>query len=470
VGAAITDVGEKLEVEQKKRKDARDKQEVAGAKSILAQRQIEIEDSLADDPDYTTLRQRGNDLFNEARSEAAGMISDPRLQAAFDVDTDLDAAKFNSLMHDNVRAKKHDADTAWTVSRTEADNASYARGDEDTRAALRKTTPAMIQALADSGAITQAAAQKQIKGVLEDYDEIELNAMEPKDAITELNNLNGLASGWDADKREALIKSKKAEEKADKAYAKKVLLAGEEADIQIQLTNQNILRDELQEEDADYDVLKNKIRLQDLNGQISDSFATEALAYATSAKAINAVTDTDLMADLVTRMYDLNARADESDTDYLTGVDNLHQEILSLRASGVLDRKDEEALTKQMKTLTANKTAEATNRTAWTFGEANDIISEALPPEYRGKATRALFYRTAGQEYETDEEEQAAYQKHARTVVDNINTERRARTLKTLKQADKPEGLPKVVTEEDFDALESGQEFTAPDGTVRTKP
>jgi len=141
-----------------------------------------------------------------------------------------------------------------------------------------------------------------------------------------------------------------------------------------------------------------EINRLDLIGSISDGYATDARRFLKSKQEIDAVTNSDEMATIVTQLYDLNTIADFSSEDYLTGIQNIRRAILQKRANGKLGREDEQKLNNQIKTLTSAKVADATNIIAFSFGAANDLIEEQLPPEFRGIATRQLFYRTEGQD------------------------------------------------------------------------
>jgi hypothetical protein len=123
----------------------------------------------------------------------------------------------------------------------------------------------------------------------------------------------------------------------------------------------------------------------------------------------------------------------------LRGSQNLKRRIMALRADGTLSRDDELKLNNQLRTLMAAKTSEATSTVAMSFTQASKTIEKALPPEMRGEATRALFYKVdeemqSGRDY-TREEEKALYAKHARTIVDEMNQARRNKTLDIVANA-----------------------------------
>lgn len=221
-----------------------------------------------------------------------------------------------------------------------------------------------------------------------------------------------------------------------KRQEEKALFEAQEADAITQINNQNTLLEDIEGDDLTYDEKMLNINKQELTKQITQEFAADARRYLESKKSIDAITNADKMSDIVRRMYDLNTIADMNEKDYLRGVQNIKREIMALRAGGELNRDDELKLSNQLKTLTSSKVAEATETLAFSFGEANNIIETSLPPEYRGEATRNLFYKVDEEIKQrpglSGQEERALYSKHARTIVDKINIERRERALKTV--------------------------------------
>jgi len=217
-------------------------------------------------------------------------------------------------------------------------------------------------------------------------------------------------------------------------------LASEE-NILKQIENQNTFMDLISDPEQTTEQKILQINKADLTGQITEEFGEEARRYLNSVEKINATTDPKLMADIVTRMYDLNAMSDMSEADYLEGVKNIKQEIISLRADGKLSGDDELKINNQMKTLMSNKISEATQAISFLFGEANKMIESQLPPEMRGEATRALFYSTAGKQEATQEE----YKAYARKIIDGINSQRRDNTVKKINEMFGP-AKPATIT------------------------
>ena len=151
---------------------------------------------------------------------------------------------------------------------------------------------------------------------------------------------------------------------------------------------------------------------------------------------LNAATNSDRMADIVTRMYDINAN-DESDSDYLIGIRNIRDEIMKARADGDLSADDEAKLNNQMKTLTSARTAEATNQVSYMFGNARELIQNGLPPELRGDATRQLFYAAQELQAQAQDPEKEPitvkeYRVKALEIIDAIKEQRRTGAIQKM--------------------------------------
>lgn len=247
---------------------------------------------------------------------------------------------------------------------------------------------------------------------------------------------DGLASGYGA------IETT---QKSLEAAQKKALLASREADIASQLQNETNLSDLLSGDDLSYEEKIAEVNRLDFNGLVRDDFAVEARRYLGSEKEINAVTNSDEMAGIVTRMYDLNEIADISPNDYLDGISQIKKEIMAKRSSGDLSRDDEKKLNGQMKTLMSAKTSEATKAVSLSFGEARKMIEQQIPAGYRGEAIRKLFYLTAepraeaGKDKDQRQELKNLYKVKAKQVIDEINLDLRNKAIKKLEDVKKPQ-------------------------------
>lgn len=164
----------------------------------------------------------------------------------------------------------------------------------------------------------------------------------------------------------------------------------------------------------------------DAAGSVTPKSASAARRVIKSTEDAESQTDTPAMSGIINKAYDLNANASTSADDYLTGVQNLHTQILQAQAEGSLTGRDAMKVTRQVNDLTSKKLADATNTAGMEFYDANQKFT-ALPPEYRGQATRALFYAGQGQNWTP-----AQYANQATQIMQQINTSRRQQAQKTL--------------------------------------
>ena len=192
---------------------------------------------------------------------------------------------------------------------------------------------------------------------------------------------------------------------------------------------------------------------------------------------MNATTDSEFMRKTVEQVYDLNANADSSSRDYLIGVNNLKRDILKAHAAGDISVSDKNSLVKRVTELTSNKSAEATKKVSYRFGEARKVINTNLPPELRGEAIRELFYATLDDKELEGEELKAFYRTTALEISDRFNKDRRDRTLQAVRDLDTVAlaagedevELPAPTTKEEYDALPVGTVYLAPNGQDLSK-
>lgn len=185
------------------------------------------------------------------------------------------------------------------------------------------------------------------------------------------------------------------------------------------------LTDIVNNPDTNYFEKRAAIDTLDMQGSISSKAASAARRVIKSSDNLDTITDTPVMADIINKTYDLNANKNKP-SDYLMGVQDLHQQILEKQASGELTAQDANKLSKSVSNLTSAKLADATNSAGHQFRSANDQF-KALPPEYRGDATRQLFYASFGQKM-TDQQ----LSNQANVIIDKINQSRRADALSTV--------------------------------------
>lgn len=169
-----------------------------------------------------------------------------------------------------------------------------------------------------------------------------------------------------------------------------------------------------------------KIDKLDMAGAISNTAAANARRVLTSQKDVDSVTDSGEMGKIVQQMYDLNANQTSNSSDYLKGVQGIQNTILEKQSQGLLNGQDVIKMNNELRTQTSKRVADATRSFGNDMSDATDQFN-ALPPEYRGEATRQLFYATSGkQDSMTDAQYQALAKQSATQIVQKINDQRRA--------------------------------------------
>lgn len=191
---------------------------------------------------------------------------------------------------------------------------------------------------------------------------------------------------------------------------------------------------------GDYFTKRLAIDKMEFSGQINNKTAAQARRVLSSEKSLTDLSKNDDMADIITRMYDLNALDEFDSEDYLVGVQNIRQEILAKQADGDLNASDASKLSKQLDQLSSSKIAEATQNVGLEFYTANQKFQQ-LSPEYRGQATRELFYRSNGQNLSATE-----FDQHANKIIDDIRIRSRQSTMKKLKEMDSGQYPPPLET------------------------
>lgn len=182
--------------------------------------------------------------------------------------------------------------------------------------------------------------------------------------------------------------------------------------------NDSGLNDLVNDQDKTYAEKRAQIDEMDMAGSISPKAAGAARRVIKSSEDLDTQTDTPTMAGLINQAYDLNANAKMNPGDYLVGVQNLHQQILEKQGTGDLTAQDATKLTREVNQLTSAKEADATTAVGNNFYSANQKFN-SLPPEYRGDATRQLFYASQGQNL-TDQQ----LNNQAGAIIDKINQQR----------------------------------------------
>lgn len=191
-----------------------------------------------------------------------------------------------------------------------------------------------------------------------------------------------------------------------------------------------------------------KIDKMSLAGQISPEIAGKAIRVLNAQKDVDAVTDSGEMGKIVQNIYDLNSNQSMNNSDYLKGVQGIHEMILEKQAQGLLNPQDVIKMNNELRTMTSKRVSDATRSFGNDMSEATDKFN-TLPPEYRGEAMRQLFYATSGkQDSMTDEQFQAMAKQRAAYIADQISMKRHSAAQAVVNSVNSVKG-------EDVDLLRS---------------
>jgi len=262
----------------------------------------------------------------------------------------------------------------------------------------------------------------------------------------------------DADEKDALVKDLESELKDFESEEIKKVESEIQASRFTQISNYSSAMETVQDVSiSDNDKLFS-IAESEMKGNIGREEAVLLRRYVTSAKALNAVTNSEVMGDIVARAYDLNADfdMDANSNNYLQGVNNLREDILIARSKGDLTSDDELKLNNQLKTLTAAKIAGATSEIANANSKADRTIKESLQPDLWGVARRDLLdaVRLRKQEIEDEgrtvsrREEINLWSELAPSVVSGIQEKRRARSIERVNAVLNPSLEPSKIPQQ----------------------
>ena len=207
-----------------------------------------------------------------------------------------------------------------------------------------------------------------------------------------------------------------------------------------------------------------RVTIDQLNmqGSVTPEAATKAMRVLNSQNDLDSQTDTPQMASVINKVYDLNAQAATKPDDYLAGVRDIQQQVLELQANNQLTQKDAGKLNKEINDLTSAKLASATNTAGNEFYDANQAFN-VLPPEYRGQATRALFYASHGQQMTAEQLKAQAGQ-----VIDQINAQRRQQALTTVSRIGSDDALLQSAGYTRQDVQDTAAKYgTTPDAVIQ---
>ena len=270
----------------------------------------------------------------------------------------------------------------------------------------------------------------------------------------------------DADEKDALVKDLESELKDFESEEIKKVESEIQASRFTQIANYSSAMETVQDVSISDDDKIFAIAESEMKGSIGREEGVLLRRYVNSAKALNAITNSEVMGDIVARAYDLNADfdMDANSNNYLQGVNNLREDILIARSRGDLTSDDELKLNNQLKTLTAAKIAGATSEIANANSRADRTIKESLQPDLWGVARRDLLDAVRLRKQEIEEEGRTVSRREeinlwselAPSVVAGIQEKRRGESIERVNRI---LTIPTVTTQAEFDALPAGAKF-----------
>lgn len=227
-----------------------------------------------------------------------------------------------------------------------------------------------------------------------------------------------------------------------------------------------VLDSEISDEQKLVDITKGE-----MNGTFDRDGARKLRAYVNSSKALNAVTNPEKYGTLISQLYDLNANLDldENGEAYLTGLNNINDQVIEMRTNGQLSQSDENKFRSQMANLTNAKKAKATVAIRESWYKADKILTESLPPELTGEGTRLLFEEVQAEKARLESEgmtivandEMKLWEQLAPKVANDLLERRRTEVMQQIQNEIVPPvtpatELPQVSTQGDYNDLRSG--------------
>lgn len=253
-----------------------------------------------------------------------------------------------------------------------------------------------------------------------------------------------------------------------------------QADELTQIANYNLAMVTAQDDTISPEQKIVSINEAEAKGSVRKEDAVLLRRYVNSVKALNAVTNSQEMGDILVRVNDLNANLNYTaeSRDYLSGINNIRADIMTMRANGNLSQGDENKLNAQINNLTAAKIAGATVDIANGFSKADKQIQTQLNPDLWGTARRALFDQVELEVEELDivnEREKTRarkdlYNRNVTTVIQNIQSSKRLQAIELVNTLTATSiAAPVIATQAQYDALPSGAEFVE-NGITYRKP
>ena len=241
-----------------------------------------------------------------------------------------------------------------------------------------------------------------------------------------------------------------------------------EADELTQIANYSLALDGVQDSSISTEQKLFSINESEAKGQIQKEDAVLLRRYVNSAKALDAVTSSSDMGNILVRINDLNANLslEPNSKEYLQGINNIRNEIINMRTTGNLSEEDEIKLNGQINNLTAAKIAGATVDIAYGFPQADRIIQNNLNTDLWGIARRELFYQvdaeiesgTFDNEIQKSNARKNLYNQKVNSVIDSIKLNQRTKAIELVDTLS-VSSLPVITSQAEYDKLQSGNEY-----------
>ena len=166
-GAGVGSLGKKDEAEN-------DQLEQARARSSFLTGQIDLQEQIAKEPDYTKHQKMWEEGSARVHQESSSMITNPRKQEIFRLNTADDVARGRVRVSESTRKQEADQQIAYSEQNINKNMELMARApDPETRTGIIKATNDEIEGLRARGYISatgaQAIRQKWLEGLGEAY-------------------------------------------------------------------------------------------------------------------------------------------------------------------------------------------------------------------------------------------------------------------------------------------------------------
>lgn len=184
VGDAIDAAGRRVQSALVDMQDSQSNLDASYAEANLLQRQIDITNSLKNDPDYSTYRSRYEKEMDKAAKESEAMISSPGARAAFGAKAKLAITRGLPGIIGLADTKRLDYTKTSGLANIDKNREAYLNApDEATRARVVANTQQILASMRDAGAIDSEAAYTAGKQWVQDAAQARVEMLPPEDQI-----------------------------------------------------------------------------------------------------------------------------------------------------------------------------------------------------------------------------------------------------------------------------------------------